>query len=189
MQNINYAFLLSRPVWGAWIEIPSGRRWRPSTPGRAPYGARGLKFLRECLVAGAAKSRPVWGAWIEIAYLAYSTSVRVRRAPDGARGLKFTKPGVFWCAVQGRAPYGARGLKFVILPGDFVQPVCRAPYGARGLKFLVGDLALSGSGSRPVWGAWIEICSPGYACRWDTRRAPYGARGLKSLPYEYYYNT
>ena len=21
MQNINYAFLLSRPVWGAWIEI------------------------------------------------------------------------------------------------------------------------------------------------------------------------
>ena len=44
MQNINYAFLLSRPVWGAWIEI----EYVPCAAGvfvsRAPYGARGLKL-------------------------------------------------------------------------------------------------------------------------------------------------
>ena len=36
----------SRPVWGAWIEIdtPSPPHRRAGT-GRAPYGARGLKFL------------------------------------------------------------------------------------------------------------------------------------------------
>ena len=71
MQNINYAFLLSRPVWGAWIEIsrfnifgvissraPYGARGlkypepqKPQKPGqrRAPYGARGLKFCRICI--------------------------------------------------------------------------------------------------------------------------------------------
>ena len=44
MQNINYAFLLSRPVWGAWIEIG--------------YQYDDLQLVVE--------SRPVWGAWIEI---------------------------------------------------------------------------------------------------------------------------
>ena len=44
MQNINYAFLLSRPVWGAWIEI--------------------IGYLPSVLLAFA--SRPVWGAWIEM---------------------------------------------------------------------------------------------------------------------------
>ena len=44
MQNINYAFLLSRPVWGAWIEICMSL-FQPLT----------------------LWSRPVWGAWIEIA--------------------------------------------------------------------------------------------------------------------------
>ena len=46
MQNINYAFLLSCPVWDAWIEI-----WPYIIIGlmgvsRAPYGARGLKFTK-----------------------------------------------------------------------------------------------------------------------------------------------
>ena len=44
MQNINYAFLLSRPVWGAWIEIC----YMVTPPCLPPV------------------SRPVWGAWIEI---------------------------------------------------------------------------------------------------------------------------
>ena len=44
MQNINYAFLLSRPVWGAWIEIPARIDDDMVVDGRAPYGARGLKL-------------------------------------------------------------------------------------------------------------------------------------------------
>ena len=35
----------SRPARGAWIEIPTGTRWTPITSGRAPQGARGLKFV------------------------------------------------------------------------------------------------------------------------------------------------
>ena len=33
---------------------------------RAPYGARGLKWLWVGLITQADESRPVWGAWIEI---------------------------------------------------------------------------------------------------------------------------
>ena len=43
MQNINYAFLLSRP-----------------------YGARGLKFLDVHTNTTVKAVAPVWGAWIEI---------------------------------------------------------------------------------------------------------------------------
>ena len=65
MQNINYAFLLSRPVWGAWIEIPLFLYVSFPTAGRAPYGARGLK----CPGIGIHKTGH-------------------SRAPYGARGLK-----------------------------------------------------------------------------------------------------
>ena len=34
----------SRPVWGAWIEIRKQRLCALIFPGRAPYGARGLKL-------------------------------------------------------------------------------------------------------------------------------------------------
>ena len=33
--------------------------------------------------------------------------------------------------------------------------------------------------SRPVWGAWIEICEPAGQESYGGGRAPYGARGLK----------
>ena len=66
MQNINYAFLLSRPVWGAWIEMVVVSMAMPSRGSRAPYGARGLKFAGRLNGNGA-----------------------VGRAPYGARGLKF----------------------------------------------------------------------------------------------------
>ena len=58
----------SRPVWGAWIEIPL--RMGPLLPAisRAPYGARGLKLL----IGGAIG---IFGRC---------------RAPYGARGLKST---------------------------------------------------------------------------------------------------
>ena len=56
-----------------------------------------------------------------------------------------------------RAPYGARGLKLIYckLTQKYVS---RAPYGARGLKCLVLSLLFIMLMSRPVWGAWIEMC-------------------------------
>ena len=35
-------------------------------PRRAPYGARGLKFIDIKGLREEVKSRPVWGAWIEM---------------------------------------------------------------------------------------------------------------------------
>ena len=57
---------MSRPVWGAWIEIPPAYLVIDGLPGgRAPYGARGLKSGR-----------------------AFAETATYRRAPYGARGLK-----------------------------------------------------------------------------------------------------
>ena len=39
--------LVSRPVWGAWIEIERLRDLPGMPAGRAPYGARGLKCFIE----------------------------------------------------------------------------------------------------------------------------------------------
>ena len=55
-----------------------------------------------------------------------------------------------------RAPYGARGLKF-LYDVAIHHITSRAPYGARGLKFEVFSHLVPCTGSRPVWGAWIEI--------------------------------
>ena len=64
--RIRHTRKLSRPVWGAWIEIGRGYPSKISMLRRAPYGARGLK------------------------YFAHKRRQRVeRRAPYGARGLKW----------------------------------------------------------------------------------------------------
>ena len=57
---------MSRPVWGAWIEILSVTTAVMALAGRAPYGARGLKFITPQQKTIVDRSRPVWGAWIEI---------------------------------------------------------------------------------------------------------------------------
>ena len=79
--------------------------------GRAPHGARGLKFWNSAEGALAGESRPAWGAWIEIVTKAVTLDRIVGRAPHGARGLKCTGniPAV---EKAGRAPHGARGLKY-----------------------------------------------------------------------------
>ena len=65
MQNINYAFLLSRPVWGAWIEIATPSLARGTTPSRPVWGAWiEIVKMHDCMYYPV--SRPVWGAWIEI---------------------------------------------------------------------------------------------------------------------------
>ena len=74
MQNINYAFLLSRPVWGAWIEIVNKYFRVLVIASRAPYGARGLKFAIIVMGVVIRASRPVWGAWIEIVYVPITSS-------------------------------------------------------------------------------------------------------------------
>ena len=56
----------SRPARGAWIEIPWVFPVAYKTGGRAPHGARGLKFDAEHIGGSLAVSRPARGAWIEI---------------------------------------------------------------------------------------------------------------------------
>ena len=78
---------MSRPVWGAWIEIADYGHSAYRRCSRAPYGARGLKFI---YIEGLGKE--------------------IRRAPYGARGLKWSCVD-YLNKIARRAPYGARGLK------------------------------------------------------------------------------
>ena len=156
MQNINYAFLLSRPVWGAWIEIPFAAFAAYGGMGRAPYGARGLKCPR-----------------IGIHKTGHS------RAPYGARGLKFSQFfGLLW-AIMSRPVWGAW---IEIGKSTLLTKLAysRAPYGARGLKYTDNPNRRTTDKSRPVWGAWIEILMISNKRSKQESRAPYGARGLKS---------
>ena len=147
----------SRPTRGAWIEMLWCSGASISLNGRAPHGARGLKF-------GVSVQNP---------------KADYRRAPHGARGLKFCIPVQNPKANYCRAPHGARGLKY---SGSERHPsLCgRAPHGARGLKCDEIRMGKPCCWSRPTRGAWIEIKPPVAfaACR---RRAPHGARGLKSF--------
>ena len=59
-------FVMSRPVWGAWIEIQFKALTSSGPQRRAPYGARGLKSYWSKVFDSFKWSRPVWGAWIEI---------------------------------------------------------------------------------------------------------------------------
>ena len=79
--------------------------------GRAPYGARGLKYGHLGGLHPQAQSRPVWGAWIEICLYPLIVYLPACRAPYGARGLKSNEGQLFVAREAGRAPYGARGLK------------------------------------------------------------------------------
>ena len=124
--------------------------------GRAPYGARGLKSSRCISSDNGRRSRPVWGAWIEMICRKMKKPASFGRAPYGARGLKSRQQAARSTAVRGRAPYGARGLK------------CNKRRRRTRL-----------CGSRPVWGAWIEIGSACVYRKQGPGRAPYGARGLK----------
>ena len=39
----------SRPVWGAWIEIISNKKFKPTNGGRAPYGLAFYRALLACM--------------------------------------------------------------------------------------------------------------------------------------------
>ena len=56
-----------------------------TTRRRAPYGARGLKFVQMNIPGSIGeKSRPVWGAWIEIRQTP-CTHIRAEVAPRMGR--------------------------------------------------------------------------------------------------------
>ena len=103
---------MSRSSRSAWIEILSVVSRPSCSAGRAPRGARGLKYNE-----------------------LFPQHSLVGRAPRGARGLKFrinVAPLTYW---KGRAPRGARGLK-CMAGQDGVSQHRRAPRGARGLKCI-----------------------------------------------------
>ena len=132
--------------------------WRSS--GRAPRGARGLKYDIARHNSDGFASCPSRGTWIEMP------------DPDQESGHP-----------ESRAPRGARGLKWVgdqLLNGHDR----RAPRGARGLKYLRFDCDRGCGWSCPSRGTWIEIMSCPAAFKLAARRAPRGARGLKYLTAE-----
>ena len=115
---------MSRPVWGAWIEIVSGLMYTDSGTKSRPVWGAWIEIVSGLMYTDSGtKSRPVWGAWIEMRTSRVSGDGPGGRAPYGARGLKYN----FSClcaALPRRAPYGARGLKFLpIVAGVQIGPV------------------------------------------------------------------
>ena len=75
--------LLSRPARGAWVEIII-YHLHPKGHGRAPQGARGLKFLIQLVLLLSLSSRPARGAWVEINKHAENNSTKASRPARGA---------------------------------------------------------------------------------------------------------
>ena len=124
----------SRPVWGAWIEICVDYLNKISLSSRAPYGARGLKYMKHYQPRDRRRSRPVWGAWIEIGTGAGQQGADGRSRPVWGAWIEILAPVSVFRPALGRAPYGARGLKYSINHRQSLPCQSRAPYGARGLK-------------------------------------------------------
>ena len=79
--------------------------------GRAPQGARGLKFLSEKAAAKKAGRAPQGARGLKLSLrLNEQEHEHLSRAPQGARGLKYMYQG-YGDSTTGRAPQGARGLK------------------------------------------------------------------------------
>ena len=168
----------SCPARGTWIEMLLFSRLGHLHHGRAPQGARGLKFERDV-----------------------ADDLLLGRAPQGARGLKCQNDQTGGGDV-GRAPQGARGLKYQYpssglrryrscpARGTWIEiAVCdayngtltrsRAPQGARGLKCGLSWWSWWWCPSCPARGTWIEINISFRVDKLQIGRAPQGARGLK----------
>ena len=63
--SIHFFGAWSLPLRGAWIEIGGGSAARRS-PGRSPYGERGLKYAVRGVPLDVLASLPLRGAWIEM---------------------------------------------------------------------------------------------------------------------------
>ena len=87
--------------------------WGGNGWGRAPRGARGLKYPFPSTSASQNLSRPARGAWIEIRIFAGHGLPTGSRAPRGARGLKSGPGGAADLRVLSRP---ARGAWIEIMP-------------------------------------------------------------------------
>ena len=145
---------------------------------RAPQGARGLKSRKSNSFARNCKSRPARGAWIEM-MLCEKANPATRSRP--ARGA--------WIEIASKAK----------------AATCWGSRPARGawIEIQVARMSLNGTWSRPARGAWIEIISTYNGFVWyksrpargawieirrnaarnsgRNGRAPQGARGLKFI--------
>ena len=81
--------LLSRPVWGAWIEIYDAITQTAAYPVSRPAWGAWIEMVEDASDLYLYWSRPAWGAWIEISVYQTLYPVMVGRAPHGARGLKW----------------------------------------------------------------------------------------------------
>ena len=102
---------------------------------RAPYGARGLKWLWVGLITQADDGRAPYGAR-GLKYTDYDNNGQIisRRAPYGARGLKSIRA----CKLGTRSPSRPVWGAWIEIAGSGAgerESDGRAPYGARGLKF------------------------------------------------------
>ena len=79
-----------------------------------------------------------------------------------------------------RAPYGARGLKCTCVFWWSETHGSRPVWGAW-IEMLLLNILFESLLSRPVWGAWIEMNYLLGLLQMAVSRAPYGARGLKYL--------
>ena len=124
--------LVSLPVRGAWIEMPTPRGHLPPRLRRSPCGERGLKLLLSWFL-------PPFSC----------------RSPCGERGLKspFSWP---FSAFRGRSPCGERGLK---LQQRSQTPELMPSLPVRGAWIEIASTILPFRPlmSLPVRGAWIEI--------------------------------
>ena len=171
--------LVSLPIRGAWIEIPTTCATLAARSRRSPSGERGLKSRPRWGIRGLRGSLPIRGAWIEIA-TGRDARGGTCRSPSGERGLKcFDR--IQQVEFGGRSPSGERGLKlrFEFGVGHLVG---RSPSGERGLKLRMCMRWSFRLLSLPIRGAWIEIRS----CTGDVSvsggRSPSGERGLKFEP-------
>ena len=140
MYKVLCAFLLSRPVRGAWIEIASS----PSVvanalTSRAPYGARGLKYRLGGFGVKAKESRPVRGAWIEI-NIEFLTHANPESRPVRGAWIEICLAGSGGRAGQRSRPVRGAWIEIVTLVENRIIEIGRAPYGARGLKCLLREL-------------------------------------------------
>ncbi|EEX75958.1 hypothetical protein SELSPUOL_02686 [Selenomonas sputigena ATCC 35185] len=125
----------SRPTRGAWIEIQPIEFARNGAWGRAPHGARGLKFQNGYKLGDRQMSRPTRGAWIEISITrCLATALTV--APHAGAWIEMAKSNVKQDGKRESRPTRARGLKSGTTPRQKDAHASR-PTRARGLKFAV----------------------------------------------------
>ena len=104
-----------------------------STPGRAPYGARGLKSAGFEPVVYVLWSRPVWGAWIEMDTVVQREEEMKSRPVWGAWIEIWPQPSSEPPLPESRPVWGA-WIEIPAVLSVYHRHGCRAPYGARGLK-------------------------------------------------------